>query len=466
MGNVRKPLKRGILSAFALFITSLCLVLSIMQYVSYRETLYRKYREYITNILTYTASAIDTDDLGECIRTGKESAKYQELQTFMDKLKDNVNLQNLYVIIPANTNESDNIVNVIAARSSHEREYEPGAGISLNMPSGTSYSPDIAGEYLDAYNSGGLSFFEEVTEWGDDYTGLLPLYDSSNQKIAALCMDVEVHEIHEALLSHTLNMVMAVIFLGILFAVAFIIWTDVNIIGPIRKLESCMVRYASRSHGQNDPNALVMQVPEIHTGNEVETLSLAVQKMSVDMRDYMNGFAAAKKELEKVNAIAHRDGLTHVGNKIAYEQYAMGLNRKMGKEDLEYLILVLDLNGLMDINSSYGHEKGDLYLRNCCTIVCNVFKRSPVFRMGGDEFTVILIGHDYIERDNLLAELKNEFRRTMENPDAEPWERLSTAMGAASYVREKDNTVYDVYQRAEKLMLEDKRKMKEEITTG
>ncbi|MBR0410469.1 MAG: hypothetical protein IJI25_05640 [Eubacterium sp.] len=46
---------------------------------------------------------------------------------------------------------------------------------------------------------GKLSFFEEISEWGDDYTGLLPLFDSRGNRVAALCVDVDVAEIHRTL---------------------------------------------------------------------------------------------------------------------------------------------------------------------------------------------------------------------------------------------------------------------------
>ena len=44
------------------------------------------------------------------------------------------------------------------------------------------------------------------------------------------------------------------------------------------------------------------------------------------------------------------------------------------------------------INDTYGHEKGDIYLKTACNAICDVFRHSPVFRMGGDEFAVLLQG--------------------------------------------------------------------------
>lgn len=41
-------------------------------------------------------------------------------------------------------------------------------------------------------------------------------------------------------------------------------------------------------------------------------------------------------------------------------------------------------------------------------MICEIYKHSPVFRIGGDEFAVVLTGRDYEQRENLLQDLKNE----------------------------------------------------------
>jgi GGDEF domain-containing protein len=53
---------------------------------------------------------------------------------------------------------------------------------------------------------------------------------------------------------------------------------------------------------------------------------------------------------------------------------------------------MFDLNDLKHINDRYGHERGDEYIVNCCRLICQVFKHSPVFRIGGDEFVALLRG--------------------------------------------------------------------------
>ena len=203
----------------------------------------------------------------------------------------------------------------------------------------------------------------------------------------------------------------------------------------------------------------MLRVPELHTGNEVESLSDAVLKMSQDMRDSVQKMLSTQMELARLNTLAHKDGLTHVGNKVAYTNYAKDLLHKMQTQTLEYAIIMADCNHLKRMNDSCGHEKGDSYLKASCALLCNIFHHSPVFRVGGDEFVIVLTGRDYANREELLGRAADEMRKTEENPSAAPWEKISIAIGVALYRPGEDKTVEDVYVRADQAMYAEKVRM-------
>ena len=98
-----------------------------------------------------------------------------------------------------------------------------------------------------------------------------------------------------------------------------------------------------------------------------------------------------------------RDPLTNVSNRIAYEDKEKYLQAEINSETgMEFAIAVFDVNNLKLVNDSYGHDAGDEYLIRACQLICNVFKHSPVYRIGGDEFVVVsagkLTGNDGRER--------------------------------------------------------------------
>lgn len=195
MNEIRKPLKRSLLFGIALLVIVLCVCLIGAQYFTIRRSLYRQYESRISSILNYAENGIDTDDLAECIRSGEESEKFRETQHFLDTIKEQTGVHYLYVIIPLNTEPTDNIRNVMAAATKYEYEHEADTLVRLNELTGDAYSSDAAKKYYDAYASGGDSYFENSTEFGSDFTGMRILKDTDGSRVAALCADFDLNDI-------------------------------------------------------------------------------------------------------------------------------------------------------------------------------------------------------------------------------------------------------------------------------
>ena len=71
-----------------------------------------------------------------------------------------------------------------------------------------------------------------------------------------------------------------------------------------------------------------------------------------------------------------------------------------------FSVVVCDVNGLKHVNDTLGHKAGDEYICAACDMICEIYDHSPVYRLGGDEFTVVLSGHDYDIREELLQMLQ------------------------------------------------------------
>ena len=154
--------------------------------------------------------------------------------------------------------------------------------------------------------------------------------------------------------------------------------------------------------------------------------------------------------------LMHRDALTHVNNRVAYEDKENYLQAQIISDpDFRFAIAMFDVNNLKLINDSGGHEAGDEYLVRACRLICNVFKHSPVYRIGGDEFVAVLSGEDYENRDALMArinELMSPYRDTLPLPE----DYVSIACGLSVFDPAKDSSAADVAKRADEAMYRDK----------
>ena len=196
---------------------------------------------------------------------------------------------------------------------------------------------------------------------------------------------------------------------------ALLLWMRRNVIGPVLKLEKSTNEFARRSSEDISPEELVFEAPDINTENEVQSLSMAIEQMSDDIKTYIESVLSAEKraiEAEKealgMTRIAYQDPLTGVKSKAAFNVKMKELTGCIINDE-SFAIVMIDVNNLKNINDSFGHDKGDDYLKGVCKTICAVFKHSPVFRVGGDEFVVILQNDDYENRAHLFDKMRDRF---------------------------------------------------------
>ena len=158
--------------------------------------------------------------------------------------------------------------------------------------------------------------------------------------------------------------------------------------------------------------------------------------------------------LEEERKIAERDSLTGVGNKYAYTQKGKEVDDDIRSGHiLPFALVVCDLNGLKQVNDTQGHAAGDNYIREASQLICDLYKHSPVYRIGGDEFVVFLKGADYGQRSELLESLNS---RMAENAQTGG---VVIAAGMAEY-QPSDSHLFDVFSRADSRMYERKKQLK------
>ncbi|MBQ7562793.1 MAG: GGDEF domain-containing protein [Lachnospiraceae bacterium] len=159
------------------------------------------------------------------------------------------------------------------------------------------------------------------------------------------------------------------------------------------------------------------------------------------------------RNLSMARIKANIDELTGVRNKHAYVDAESQLNLLIDEGRIPpFAIIVCDVNGLKEVNDTKGHQAGDVFLQQGCEMICNIFLHSPVFRVGGDEFAVVAQGRDYKNLDALFARLEEKNQEHLAAGE------VVVAAGMARYDRER--SVAAVFERADSLMYENKRRLK------
>ena len=179
------------------------------------------------------------------------------------------------------------------------------------------------------------------------------------------------------------------------------------------------------------------------------------KKISVKLEETLQRELEQEQELGSAIHLAYTDPLTGVKSKRAYLEAIEQINNGLADETVtEFGVIVFDLNGLKNINDTLGHDAGDRYIKAGCQLICDTFGHSPVYRIGGDEFAVILEGKDYRDREELIR----AFNAVIEENLAEDAVVVSTSIDV--YDIEIDTDFSTVFERADKKMYERKRYLK------
>lgn len=162
-----------------------------------------------------------------------------------------------------------------------------------------------------------------------------------------------------------------------------------------------------------------------------------------------------EQDLGVARQMVYTDPLTGVKSKHAYVKAEYALDERIAAGTLkDFAVVVFDLNDLKGVNDTLGHEAGDRYICAASRLICNRFKHSPVYRIGGDEFTAFLQGEDFENRDALIEAFDRE---VMENLDKG---EVVVSTGIHTFDPETDNSFRVIFEKADKQMYANKNRLK------
>lgn len=163
-------------------------------------------------------------------------------------------------------------------------------------------------------------------------------------------------------------------------------------------------------------------------------------------------------QISRINTMAYTDAMTGLKNKASYQGAIRLLQERISQGFSDFGVVVFDLNNLKRINDSLGHVAGDQLIKNAGKAIGEAFSHSPVFRIGGDEFVVLLENDDLQNFQGCIEELGRINRNLNESLKGE--EQISIAYGMARFDKGQDSSYCDVFSRADKEMYRHKQSAK------
>jgi len=163
------------------------------------------------------------------------------------------------------------------------------------------------------------------------------------------------------------------------------------------------------------------------------------------------------RSLEKKASV---DGLTGVFNRAYFQQCFDIEKKKAEKINLPFSLIVIDINGLKEVNDVFGHEGGDTLIVSCGRLLNELVREEDVVaRYGGDEYVVLLPATGRAGLESLLERFReHQHTSTFELHDKHGKiirKPLRFSLGGASSDEDKFDNIFQI---ADQRMYDDKEK--------
>jgi diguanylate cyclase (GGDEF)-like protein len=143
------------------------------------------------------------------------------------------------------------------------------------------------------------------------------------------------------------------------------------------------VLWADEPHSRLLPSEHVLQALRIFANHAMEALAVATQ-------------------LEETRFLADHDPLTRLLNRRALLRELTAA----ATEDEPLALVFLDLDNFKDVNDGHGHAAGDRVLAQVATLLVELVRSGDdAFRVGGDEFALLLRGAGELEAREVVARI-------------------------------------------------------------
>lgn len=287
-------------------------------------------------------------------------------------------------------------------------------------------------------------------EWGWLVSDFAPVYDSHGNAVCIVGCDVQFGEIAASKARFITLAVFGTTALAALVIAVSLFVINRYLIKPLKDISEGIKNFNPAAES-TDANILNLNMDR---QDEVGEIYENIRSNQFRIVDYIKDMNELKTDLEdkdsKISTLSmqsFKDALTNVGNKGAFLQKM----NELSESNKDYAIVMVDINNLKEMNDKYGHKAGDWYIQGCCNLLCKTFKHSPIYRIGGDEFVIIVDAGDYPNRILRFDELTKAFEICYQKETEKPWEKLSAACGMAENASD-DYSAELVFKRADKAM--------------
>ena len=382
------------------------------------------------------ADMLDGDKLKDLKKEDFNTKDYQDAISTLENFQSNIQLQYIYCI-----------------QAVGEKEFVFSIDPTKDDP-GEFGSPIVYTDALYQASLGEAAVDKEPYEdkWGRFYSAYSPVFDSNGDVAIIVAVDFSA-DWYEDQVFRLIRTSLIICALSLLAGglIVFLItertrrrnrqlYAELNLLAD--DVEDLVEEVSHTTHIEHSPH---LNSAADGKGDDIRDLGNKIRNMQDDLRS----------EIVCVHRMAYIDALTGVGNTTAYMENAAKLDGQIDAGTAVFSVAAFDLNGLKQTNDHYGYDSGDKSLIGAADVICRVFGKENVYRVGGDEYIAVVSTDSSEEMDRLFDRFDKELEQENKKDGLYPIP-ISVSKGYAAYQKGEDKKYKAVAHRADVLMYQDK----------
>lgn len=319
--------------------------------------------------MEFATLTINADNARECLSTRKTDAQFLDIQEKLKQYCNNNRWTKRISLINFTSSNGNYIYDTEGSRLGQKLDFNR-------------YHESVKAELINGRKSWN-------TERGGKYYSYAPLRTVDD--VLAGYVIIELDTSYSNRYFAMIAAVYAVVMLGgFAFSRFLLHYMDRILFRPIRHITEMAENFSSSSENEaSDDNKTYFIDAE--RDDEISDLSRAVQKMFMDIN-------SGAESLSKAIYDANHDGMTQVFNKRCYKSM-----EEVFRKQSSICVVYFDVNNLKLMNDTLGHECGDIVIKNAADYIKKLMGDTDYcFRMGGDEFVLIMTECTYRDIEKLI----------------------------------------------------------------
>ena len=259
----------------------------LISYNTYAKTIDGYYKTTLTNLAETAASMMDSDKIEEYYQTLKKDEEYEKYLNILFEIKENNDIEYLYI---------EKIVgnNAVAIMDADRSDTAMKLGDTFDISEGA----DVT-----SLSEGIPAFISNEPEVGWVCSIFSPIKDSSGKVVALVGADMSMDDVMHERRIFLMTVCVAILVTTILAVAILLVIIQKIVVKPINLLSVATSNFVSdKENENNDGKVSLISSLQIHSGDELQTLSEAIKTMEADINEYINNLTEVTIERERMGA--------------------------------------------------------------------------------------------------------------------------------------------------------------------